>query len=215
MEEQWRSECLLLRQLRNKLGEQESRALDVDRALRIKCEAEEQVEQNYAHYYEVERKRAGLLADEMAEFLEAKAASPITPHVVHPMDPLGSGLRLDGFSRVAREAETIKIPKHIPEVHDFGRWKMTLFTAVTAASGRGESAWAWINEVDAAGVTMESLSHVDEEWASLDSKLLAALLEVFTSGPIERELSRGDLGGGRKQDNVQRETSVADNQQTL
>ena len=66
---------------------------------------------------------------------------------------------------------------------------MQVFSVVAAASGRGEQAWSWVIQVDRPGITMEALSHADDECASLDSKLLSAIFSVLTQGVVERELS--------------------------
>ena len=107
MEEQWKLEHSLFRHLRRRWGEQETRTLDLERALHVRCEMEEEIERKYAHCYETELRKAGLLAEEVAESLAAKAAPPCTPHLAHPVE-LRSGLMLDGFPRIAREAESTR-----------------------------------------------------------------------------------------------------------
>ena len=52
--------------------------------------------------------------------------------------PVGLGSGLGGLPRITRETECVRMPKHIPTVPEFAKWKVNLFSAVVTTSGRGE-----------------------------------------------------------------------------
>ena len=69
----------------------------------------------------------------------------------------------------------------VPDFLGFPRWKVTVNSEVSAASGRGSGAtYAWLAEVDAPGTTYERLTEIPPSFESLDCKLATALIKCVT-----------------------------------
>ena len=76
------------------------------------------------------------------------------------------------------EAERIVLPS-MPDAGSLAEWRRTMISRVSAASGRGEAATAWLAEVDSQGSQVSDFEVVPPKWASLDAKLQAALREII------------------------------------
>ena len=102
-----------------------------------------------------------------------------------------------------KESDQIRVPPY-PTVKQFDSWRRQVKGLVAASSGRAHEATAWINEIEARGTTLQSLTPT-HEWGSLDAKLWTAL-NAIAKGEVQRKIgvetdyaaSQGKMFGGRQ-----------------
>ena len=92
-------------------------------------------------------------------------SQPNPPAAPRPMDPK------------RKEADKIEI-KTMPKVADFRAWKLLLRDEIAGASGDPQRGFAWIMEVEEAGVSLRTLED-SGLFPTLDAKLAAALSKAI------------------------------------
>ena len=70
-------------------------------------------------------------------------------------------------------------------------------TEITAASGRGDAAFAWLPFIEQGGVSFEALRHTNG-FDSLDAKLLAALVRAAHNTVVGGQISRAQEVAARR-----------------
>ena len=75
----------------------------------------------------------------------------------------------------------------MPDATQFKAWRIAVRQEITAASGRGDEAFAWALKVEAESATLDSLFE-SEGFDSLDAKLSSALAKV-ASGELGRRIT--------------------------
>ena len=87
-----------------------------------------------------------------------------------------------------KEAETIRVAP-LPNAGGFRAWRLALITEVTAASGRGDQAFAWLHFVEHPNISIHELRH-SNGFESLDSKILAGLVRAAVNTTVGGQISR-------------------------
>jgi hypothetical protein len=105
----------------------------------------------------------------------------------------------------AKEADQIKLAAIPKTATGFRAWRNSARCEVTAASGRGDEAFAWILEAEAEGASFEKLASSGDDFKSLDIKLASSLAKLTHDElgrtitlATEREAKDGRLIKGRQ-----------------
>ena len=107
-------------------------------------------------------------------------------------------------ARSGKEADKITLPA-ISNAAAFRNWRVHMRSCVVAASGKGEKAFRWIQEVESTKITLDKLKHTGHNFQSLDAKLLSAITDkchgelgrVITQ-KIEEAAAEGKMLRGRQ-----------------
>eukprot|EP00972_Heterocapsa_arctica_P040769 6006635-Heterocapsa_arctica.AAC.1 len=60
--------------------------------------------------------------------------------------------------------------KGMPDAGGFAEWKRNFFSIATSASGRGDSATAWLFEASVRGAHPSDFTVIASKWCSFDAK---------------------------------------------
>eukprot|EP00972_Heterocapsa_arctica_P100997 14886462-Heterocapsa_arctica.AAC.1 len=86
----------------------------------------------------------------------------------------------------------------MPDAGTFAEWKRNFFSIATSASGRGESATAWLFEASVRGSHPDDFIDIAPKWRSFDAEVAIAIkavvkgpFEVRIATAMDQALSRG------------------------
>jgi hypothetical protein len=85
---------------------------------------------------------------------------------------------------VKAQESDLKGLKGMPDAGGFAEWKRNFFNIASAASGRGDSATAWLHKASVRGAHPDDFIVIDTKWRSFDAKVATALKAVV-KGPLE------------------------------